>query len=123
LDQLASVIGSRGIRHYRIHGDSPRNAAVEPGIKLALMQDIKGFEFGHVFLTDLMDGYLIPEGMAWEERWRVAFQVYVAMTRARDELVMSFIFNRSILLAPLQDTVDEGLASDLLGQVLGSRGH
>ena len=62
-----------------------------------------------------MDVHMLPKGMPYEERWRSAFQVYVAMTRARDELVMSFIFNPSILLAPLRDTVDEAMAAEMLG--------
>jgi len=36
------------------------------------------------------------------------------MTRARDELVMSFVYNRSILLGPLGDLVDEVDARELL---------
>jgi len=115
LDRIEAQVRARGFATYRVRGTSPRDAIVGPGVKLALIHDIKGFEFGSVFLIDLTDEYLLPEGMPWEERWRVAFQIYVAMTRARDQLTMSFVFNRSILLAPLGDTVDEGHASEVLG--------
>ena len=87
---------------------------VPVGIKLALPREVKGFEFRNVFLVDLSDDHVMPRGMPWEERWRVAFQLYVAMTRARDELTMSFVYNRSILLAPLDDFVVEAMASDAL---------
>ena len=77
------------------------------------MRDIKGYEFQYLFLIDLIDAVVYPKGMPWEDRWRVAFQLYVAMTRARKELIMSFINNRSYFLGPLQDAVEEQFASQV----------
>ena len=68
-----------------------------------------------MFLVDMMDSQLLPKGTAWEERWRVAFQLYVAMTRARDELVMSFVQIRSTFLKPVWEHVKECKAAELLG--------
>lgn len=114
LNQLEIQLNGRGIPHYRIRANSLREEAIGQGLKVASIQDIKGFEFGRVFLIDLIDTYLLPSGMPYEERWRIAFQIYVAMTRAREVLVMSFVFNRSILLAPLKDTVEDCFATDFL---------
>ena len=99
---------------FRITGATSRQGVIGPGIKLSLLPDLKGYEFHQVFLVDLMDSQLLPKGMPWEERWRIAFQLYVAMTRARDELVMSYVLNRSTLLGPLDNTVNECDAAELL---------
>lgn len=114
IEQFTAACREAGYKTHRIRGSSTRETSIAEGVKLSAFQDIKGYEFRYVFLVDLMDGELLPKGMPWEERWRIAFQVYVAMTRARDELIMSFIYNRSILLGPLQDTVDDALASEML---------
>jgi superfamily I DNA/RNA helicase len=116
LTTFASECERQGIPTSRIDSTSTVKSAMGRGVKLVMMRDIKGYEFAHVFLVDLMDRYLLPMGMPWEERWRVAFQIYVAMTRARDSLVMSYMFNPSILLSPLKDTVHDMRASELIGQ-------
>lgn len=56
----------------------------------------------------------IAHAVKYDLRWRDAFQLYVGMTRARDELTMTFVHNRTILIRSLQDTVDEELAASLL---------
>lgn len=114
LNEFESACVNAGIATCRIRGTTARDMRLAKGVKLAHLQDVKGYEFGYVFLTDLMDTYVLPKGMPWEERWRSAFQIYVAMTRAREELIMTFIFNRSILLAPLEDTVEEASAFEML---------
>jgi hypothetical protein len=113
LDVVAVALTERSIPHYRIHETS--KGTLGKGVKLVSLSDIKGFEFSRVILVDLTDRFLLKDGIPRDERWRPAFQTYVAMTRARDELIMSFVFNRSILLAPLADTVDDLLAADVLG--------
>lgn len=92
-----------------------REDLVPGGIKLATLEHVKGFEFEKVFILDLSDRVLPHRGIPYEERWRDAFQIYVAMTRARDELVMAYVYNRSILLGPLQDTVTEHNATSWIG--------
>jgi superfamily I DNA/RNA helicase len=115
LREFSSVLLQQGLLVYRIHGGrSTSNPVISRGIKLCLMRDVKGYEFQYLFLVDLIDGVVMPNGMPWEERWRVAFLVYVAMTRARKELIMSFINNRSYFLGPLQDTAEDLMASDVL---------
>jgi superfamily I DNA/RNA helicase len=82
--------------------------------KLSLLPEIKGYEFRLVYLVDLMDSQLLPKRVAWEERWRIAFQNYVAMIRARDELVMSVVHNPSTFLEPILGSVGECKAAQLL---------
>lgn len=99
----------RGIRTSTLTGESQFD---EVGVKVSLLEHVKGYEFAVVFLLDLSDSLLPSKGMPWEERWRDAFQIYVAMTRARDELVMMYVNNRSILIGPLGDSVTEANAAD-----------
>lgn len=114
IERYEKACSIAGYRTHRIRGAGPRRQHLSVGVKLSTYQDIKGYEFGFVFLVDMMDSELIPPGMPWEERWRVAFKVYVAMTRARDELIMSYVHNRSILMGPLHSTVTEEEASKFL---------
>jgi len=86
----------------------------EKGVRISELEFVKGYEFATVYILDLSDPDLPAKGTPWEERWRDAFHIYVAMTRARDELSMMFVDNRSILLGPLQDTVEEEEARTVL---------
>lgn len=54
------------------------------------LNSIKGFEFSLVIIVGLSEGQLPSKGTAKGELWRDALRLYVAMTRARDELVMIY---------------------------------
>jgi superfamily I DNA/RNA helicase len=117
LGELEAACAARGWPTFRITGETSRAGVIGKGIKFSLLPELKGYEFRQVYLMDLTDSQLLPKGMPWEERWRIAFQLYVAMTRARDDLVMTFVQNRSTLLKPLWDSnaVAECNAAELLG--------
>lgn len=55
-------------------------------IIVAEFDEMKGFEFSTVVLVNLDDASLYPSWVPADESWRIAFQTYVAMTRARDSL-------------------------------------
>jgi superfamily I DNA/RNA helicase len=114
LQEMEAACEARGLPTFRITGETSRTGMIGKGIKLSLLPELKGYEFRQVFLVDLMDSQLLPRGMAWEERWRIAFQLYVAMTRARDDLIMSFVQNCSTLLQPLWESLEECKAGELL---------
>lgn len=101
----------RGLQTQRLTGDGE---SLGHQIKTSTFENMKGYEFSNVFILDLSDPVLPRRVIPFGERWRDAFHIYVAMTRARDELIMMFVYNRSILLGPLQDTVHEGSANDLI---------
>ena len=76
--------------------DDKRASADEPRIRLSTIHQAKGLEFGVVFVIMLCDG-LFPshramEGGEGEEEERRLF--YVAVTRAKDELYLSYPFMR-----------------------------
>lgn len=108
LEQVVEACTARGIATSWLTGG--RHYA-DQGVKVAELEHVKGHEFASVYILDVSDRDLPAKGTPWEERWRDAFQIYVAMTRARDELSLMFVYNRSILLGNLQDTVMEEHAS------------
>lgn len=62
------------------------------------INDLKGFEF-HLVLIVGLDRQQFPEtGVPEEERWRDALRLYVAMTRARDELHLLYREEPSVYL-------------------------
>jgi superfamily I DNA/RNA helicase len=96
-------------------------------VRICHLEDIKGFEFKTVFVLDASDpkrkrstgigGDVLREGLPtagvpWGERWRDAFRLYVAMSRARESLFVCYVFNRSPLLGGLGDLVTEERAID-----------
>lgn len=101
---VLSRCAERGIKAVQLSGE---DRFVPDGVRVARMEHVKGYEFATVFLLDLSDSVLPARGMPWEERWRDAFHIYVAMTRARDELYMYFVWNRTVLIGSLGDTVEE----------------
>ncbi len=82
----------------------------------AKFEDMKGFEFKNVLLVDLHDRKLVSAAIPLDEHWRIAFQVYVAMTRAQEALWMFSVGNPSQLLRPLEPHVDRMSATQLLGR-------
>lgn len=110
LSLFESMCSERGLQTQRLTGVGE---SLGPHIKTSTFEDIKGYEFSKVFILDLSDPVLPRRVIPFGERWRDAFHIYVAMTRARDELIMSFVYNRSILIGPLQDAVHEGNAKDI----------
>ncbi len=79
----------------------------------ARFEEMKGFEFRAVFLTDLTDTSLLTKSIPKDEEWRIAFQLYVAMTRAQEELWLFSAGPPCRLLAPLLDFVDRITPSDI----------
>jgi hypothetical protein len=58
---------------------------------------------------------LVPASIPIDERWRVAFQLYVAMTRAQEELWLFTVGEISRMLNPLKEFVDVIKPSELIG--------
>lgn len=54
------------------------------------ISELKGFEFHLVLIVGLDRGVFPESGVPEEERWRDALRLYVAMTRARDELYLIY---------------------------------
>ena len=59
-------------------------------VKVSTIESAKGHEFQTVFILGLVDGVLPPHGTTHEEMPREAARLYVAMTRARDSLYITY---------------------------------
>ncbi|MBA3353397.1 MAG: AAA family ATPase, partial [Blastocatellia bacterium] len=69
------------------------------------LADIKGFEFGLVIVVGVEDGVFPDLRSAEGERWRDALRLYVAMTRARDELRLIYRSSPSPFLTAMWTTL------------------
>jgi superfamily I DNA/RNA helicase len=73
-----------------------------------------------VIACDLSEGMVPRPGTPPEEYWREAAVVYAALTRARDELVMTYVGEPSIFVKAMAGHVamHEGIDERRLSQVL-----
>lgn len=85
-------------------------------VKVSTIESAKGHEFGQVFIMGLVDGVLPASDAAPEEISREAARLYVAMTRARDNLTLSYSawsgYPASRFLIAIQDDCDEANFAD-----------
>jgi superfamily I DNA/RNA helicase len=81
-------------------------------VKISTIESAKGHEFSAVYIMGLVDGLLPNGGVETEELPREASRLYVAMTRAREKLVMTYSLRTGQLasrfLTAIQDDCDEG---------------
>lgn len=61
-----------------------------PEVKLSTIESAKGYEFEYVFIVNLIDGAIPLRYTQPEELGQQAARLYVAMTRARDGLYMTY---------------------------------
>ena len=74
-------------------GATALNGAYDPRTDRLVFSDLeetKGYEFDTVVIVNCRDGVLPAREAPPEERFRDACKLYVAMTRARRELILSF---------------------------------
>jgi superfamily I DNA/RNA helicase len=107
-DFLANELTNHGILWAELRED----AAVESErIKISTIESAKGHEFVTVFIAGLVEGVLPQRNIAVEDFSREAARLYVAMTRARDSLYLSYSSNHndkpSPFLASLQGDCTE----------------
>jgi hypothetical protein len=87
-------------------------------VYLAALETLKGFEFPLVFLMQCSASMIPDSGSPKSEQWRDARRVYVAMTRARDEVLFTYTATPSPFLTSLGSCVawstarEQGLGYD-----------
>jgi superfamily I DNA/RNA helicase len=59
------------------------------GVYVSAMETVKGFEFGLVVIMRCSEGMMPDRETPPEEQWREARRLYVAMTRGRDEVLIT----------------------------------
>jgi hypothetical protein len=96
LEQLSAQLHTRGLKTCRVEPEKELNKDCRDAIRLATMHRVKGLEFDHVIIAGLCaDQFPLPIPMGLDkiaqQRWslRERSLLYVAMTRARKEVVLS----------------------------------
>ncbi len=83
---LEAHLAAEGLAVRRLARDS----VVDPrGVFLSAMETLKGFEFPLVVIMRCASATIPGPGCPREEEWREVLRLYVAMTRARDELILT----------------------------------
>lgn len=95
---------------------------------LSRMEAVKGFEFDTVIVADMTRGLLPTPGTPKCELWRSAAIVYGAMTRARDELIITYRYPMSPFIEKIRnscldfiDPPNESQVADFISAVNRSR--
>jgi superfamily I DNA/RNA helicase len=86
-----------------------------PVLVVSRMEAVKGFEFDTVIACDLSEGQVPRPGTPPEEYWREAAVVYSALTRARDELVITYVGNPGLFLRTMAPDVHFSAGVDSAG--------
>ncbi|WP_035204841.1 3'-5' exonuclease [Isoalcanivorax pacificus] len=80
-------------------------------VAISTIESAKGHEFRHVFIVGVVDGAMPSKYAGADEMAREASRLYVAMTRARERLIISYNVDRqnqpSRFLIDIQDCCDE----------------
>jgi superfamily I DNA/RNA helicase/mRNA-degrading endonuclease RelE of RelBE toxin-antitoxin system len=94
-DRYTAILNSAGVETVAVKKD-PEAELEQPGVRLATLHRMKGLEFSRVLLVGVQEGTVpLRIDAAQEELAGVGHELkercllYVAMTRARDELVVS----------------------------------
>jgi len=77
------------------------------------LEQTKGYEFDTMIILQCTDRVLPPRGGPAEEAHRFACKLYVAMTRARRELILSFHGSVSPWIAAVSDSIATDLWADV----------
>jgi superfamily I DNA/RNA helicase len=84
-------------------GDYNRN---RDSMTIGSIADVKGFEFAMIIIVGCGAKMLPPTNGCFEECWRHALRLYVAMTRGRDQAALIYSGNPSKFLEVMRDDLE-----------------
>lgn len=103
----------RGVRCYELYRvedldlwRKQHDGSLNAALVVSRLEAVKGFEFDVVIACDLSAGTIPQSGTPREEHWREAAVLYSALTRARDQLVITYVDRRSVFLDAMADHID-----------------
>ena len=112
-DEVQQALSQRGVRFTDLRQNVDYEADV---VKVSTIESAKGHEFAAVFIMGLVEGVLPVAGTPDAEIPRQAARFYVAMTRARERLTITYSpwsgYPASRFLAAIQADCDEGIYRD-----------
>lgn len=88
------------VKASRLTGDYTRQ---QDTMTVGTMADVKGFEFSMVIVVGCEAATLPNPGVPRDEAWRDALRLYVAMTRARDDVKLLYAGEPSEILITMND--------------------
>jgi superfamily I DNA/RNA helicase len=107
-DAAINSLSERSIRNTDLRDDVDFES---DNVKVSTIESAKGHEFGAVFVMGLVEKVLPHSDVVEEEMHREASRLYVAMTRARENLYLTYSPTRgytpSRFLLAVQDDCDE----------------
>lgn len=116
--QEAKQLGFNGfelIRNDELDRWRNQGDVLSSSLVFSRLEPVKGFEFDTVILCDLSDGVFPRQLTPEEEHWRQAAVLYSTLTRARDELIMTYEQEPSrFLTAMLSDVDNHDLPDDAM---------
>lgn len=96
------------LRHHGISSAQlDTNSWNSNDVLISDLEKVKGFEFYAMFVCDLTIRMVPAVGLPREEWWRDACHLYVAMTRAREELTLCVVKKDSPLIEPIRQRLDK----------------
>ena len=123
LAEIRQEAQARGFRCYELfrneeidHWREQEGDSLSASLVVSRMEAVKGFEFDTLIACDLSEGTVPRSGLPEEEYWRHAAIVYCALTRARDELLMTYIGKPSVFINCMGELIGEIDASRNLGE-------
>lgn len=111
--EIEAALGRRGFNTAELRHDVDYESE---NVKVSTIESAKGHEFSAVYIMGLVEGSLPSTGIAPDELPREASRLYVAMTRAREKLVITYSpragFPASRFLTSIQPDCDEAQLRD-----------
>jgi superfamily I DNA/RNA helicase len=102
LEQIRRSYEHAGLKATLLTGGTK----IEDGcVYLSPLETVKGFEFGLVVVSHCTDAAMPNPALPDEEAWRDARRLYVALTRARDEVVFTYSGESSKFLRGMEGHV------------------
>jgi superfamily I DNA/RNA helicase len=109
LNDISEELNRSNIKHKIIQPNQREyiNVGDVNNVKVFLsnMDSAKGYEFDCVILADISENSFKTRAQNDEEIWRDAAKLYVAMTRARDELIFTYEGKPHFFLEDIKDTL------------------
>jgi len=108
-DIIASALAERQIETCELKQSA--NTDRSDSIKISTIESAKGHEFQHVFIVGVIEGAMPTKSALENDIAREASRLYVAMTRARDTLYITYNISKGTLpsrfLIDIQDHANE----------------
>lgn len=105
---IADALTKKGVGTAELRNDVDYES---DNVKISTIESAKGHEFSTVYIMGLVEGLLPASGITADELPREASRLYVAMTRAREKLVITYSLRNgqsvSRFLGAIQRDCDE----------------